>query len=161
MWFDNNHHGVKPVSVHAVWKLKIPPRVQIFLWLLSRNKLLTRDNLAKRRNVDDKTCIFCAEPESLYHLFFYCCVAKALRAELSDCLELSGVWSYESMASLWIANKKHLLTDAVLAAAVWCLWKLQNNLCFQGVVWTGMKMLLIRIAKSLRGWKHCSWGKQR
>ena len=50
-----SHHGVKPVFVHAVWKLKIPPRVQIFLWLLSKNKLLTRDNLAKRKEVFDNT----------------------------------------------------------------------------------------------------------
>jgi len=71
-----NHHGVKHVFAHAVWKLKIPPRVQIFLWLLSKNKLLTRDNLAKRRNVDDKTCIFCSDPESIHHLFFDCCVVR-------------------------------------------------------------------------------------
>jgi hypothetical protein len=45
-----NNHSVKPVYVHVVWKLRIPPRVQIFLWLLSKNKLLTRDNLSKRKN---------------------------------------------------------------------------------------------------------------
>lgn len=48
-----NHRGVISTYVHAVWKLHIPPRVQIFLWLLSKNKLLTRDNLAKRREVLD------------------------------------------------------------------------------------------------------------
>lgn len=53
-----NHCGVRPVFVHAVWNLKIPPRVQIFLWLLSKNKLLTRDTLVKRREVPDKSCIF-------------------------------------------------------------------------------------------------------
>jgi hypothetical protein len=74
-----NNHGVKPVFVHAVWKLNIPPRVQIFIWLLSKNKLLTRDTLAKRRNVDDRTYIFCAEPESIHHLFFLLlCSEKAL-----------------------------------------------------------------------------------
>ena len=30
-----------------MWKLKVPPRIHIFLWLLANNKLLTRDNLAK------------------------------------------------------------------------------------------------------------------
>jgi len=40
--------GVTPVHVPAVWKLIIPPRIHIFLWLLSRNKLLTRDNLGKK-----------------------------------------------------------------------------------------------------------------
>jgi hypothetical protein len=85
-----NHHGVKPVLVHAVWQLKIPPRVQFFLSLLSKSKLLTRENLAKRRNVDDKICIFCSEPESIHHLFFDCCVAKILWTELTEYLDLNG-----------------------------------------------------------------------
>ena len=55
--------------VNAIWKLNIPPRVQLFLWLLSKNKLLTRDNLAKRRPVEDNTCLLCGERESIIHLF--------------------------------------------------------------------------------------------
>lgn len=65
-----NHRGVTSVYVQAVWKLNIPPRVQVFLWLLSKNKLLTRDNLAKRREVNGPACLFCSEHESIVHLFF-------------------------------------------------------------------------------------------
>jgi hypothetical protein len=83
-----NHRGVVPVYVSAVWKLKIPPRVQIFLWLITKNKALTRDNLAKRREVTDKTCLFCNEPESVKHLFFECCVAKRIWARIADILNL-------------------------------------------------------------------------
>ena len=53
-----NCRGVFPVYTHAIWKLVIPPRVQFFLWLLSRNRILTRDNLQKRRDVSDPTCLF-------------------------------------------------------------------------------------------------------
>jgi hypothetical protein len=35
------HRGVVPRFVHVVWKICIPPRVQVFLWLLSSNRLLT------------------------------------------------------------------------------------------------------------------------
>ena len=60
--------------VHAVWKLIVPPRVRIFLWLMSKGKLLTRDNLVKRKHLNDKSCLFCSEEESIYHLFrlLYC-----------------------------------------------------------------------------------------
>ena len=68
-----NCRGVFPVYIHAIWKLVIPPRVQFFLWLLSHNKILTRDNLQKRRDVSDPTCLFCSEQESIRHLFFECC----------------------------------------------------------------------------------------
>jgi hypothetical protein len=65
-----NFRGISPVFVSSIWKLHIPPRVQFFLWLLSKNKLLTRDNLAKRRSVNDNTCLLCSEKESINHVFF-------------------------------------------------------------------------------------------
>jgi hypothetical protein len=43
----NNFRGVSPMYMPAIWKLFIPPRVQFFLWLVSKNKVLTRDNLRK------------------------------------------------------------------------------------------------------------------
>jgi hypothetical protein len=66
-----NHRGVVPLYISAMWKLKVPPRLQIFLWLLAKNKILTRGNLSKRREVSDKTCLFCNEMESVTHLFFF------------------------------------------------------------------------------------------
>jgi hypothetical protein len=65
-----NPRGVTPVFVHAVWKLHIPPRIHIFLWLLSKNRILTEDNLAKRREVLDQSCLLCVERESVDHLSF-------------------------------------------------------------------------------------------
>lgn len=66
------------------------------------------------------------------------------------CGDLSQRWlcvdigcDYESVAKYWIANKKHLITNVVSSVVLWSLWKLRNELCFQGVVWLGMKMVLI------------------
>jgi hypothetical protein len=38
-----NFWGVTLVYVPLVWSLMIPPRVHFFLWLVSKNKLLTRE----------------------------------------------------------------------------------------------------------------------
>jgi hypothetical protein len=46
-----NFGGVTPVFILAVWQLVIPPRVHIFLWLLSQNKPMTRDK-PKKRNLN-------------------------------------------------------------------------------------------------------------
>jgi hypothetical protein len=43
--------------------------MHIFLWLLANKKTLSRDNLAKRRKVEDVTYMLCDEPESVSHLF--------------------------------------------------------------------------------------------
>jgi hypothetical protein len=50
-----NNRGIKQIYNPVMWKLSGPPRVHILLWLLPSNKTLTRDNLAKRKNLDDKT----------------------------------------------------------------------------------------------------------
>jgi hypothetical protein len=67
--------GVKQIFTSVVRKIQVPPRIHIFLWLLSNNKILTRDNLGKRKKIDDLTCLFCFELKSVNHLFFECCVA--------------------------------------------------------------------------------------
>jgi hypothetical protein len=78
--------GVKQIFTPLVWKLQVPPRIHIFLWLLTKNKILTRDNLSKRKKLDDITCLFCTEFESVRHLFFECCVAQNIWETISDML---------------------------------------------------------------------------
>lgn len=79
-----NFRGIVPVHVPSIWSLKIPPRVQFFLWLLVKNKVITRDNLAKRQVVENETSLFCEEHESSQHLFFDCVVAKRMWNCISD-----------------------------------------------------------------------------
>jgi len=126
-----NFRGIFPVFVSSIWKLHIPPRVQFFLWLLSKNKLLTRDNLAKRRSVNDNTCLLCSEKESINHVFFECCVAKLVLDYISEILGLSIGHDFESVASFWLANKKHKVTNTISVAVLWSFWKFRNELCFQ------------------------------
>lgn len=75
--------GVKPIYTLVMWKLTIPPRIHIF-WLVANNRLLTRDNLAKRRHLDDTSCLFSCENESIIHLLFDCCVAKLTWSYISS-----------------------------------------------------------------------------
>ena len=63
-----NFRGAIPVFVPAIWKIHIPPRVHVFLWLLSKNKLLSRDNLNKRQQLSDLSCLFCSKAETWMHL---------------------------------------------------------------------------------------------
>jgi hypothetical protein len=76
MYVIVNFRGVMPVHIPVVLRVKVQPRVHVFLWLLANNKLLTRDNLAKRQHVPDHSCVFCSESESIVHLFFGYVVAK-------------------------------------------------------------------------------------
>jgi hypothetical protein len=41
-----------------IWKLKVPLKIRIFMWFLHRKVLLTKDNLAKRKWLGCKICVF-------------------------------------------------------------------------------------------------------
>jgi hypothetical protein len=56
---------------------------------LINNKVLTRDNLAKRRKVKDPSCHLCLEQESVHHLFFECVVAKQCWKVISDAVGIT------------------------------------------------------------------------
>jgi hypothetical protein len=148
-----NNGGVIPVHTPAVWKLHVPPRIHIFLWLLCNNKLLTRDNLDKRRPVVDKTCLFCSEPESAQHLFFDCVVAKVLWTTISDIFNKSIGLDFESVARWWISESKNSVLNMFTSAVLWTLWSTRNDLCFQGRSWPGVKGLLRRLCSLIRSWK--------
>jgi hypothetical protein len=73
-----NFRGIQPIYLPSVWKLKIPPKIQVFLWLFSQNKIMTRDNLRTRGMVKPLECEMCKELEIVKHLMFECIVARQL-----------------------------------------------------------------------------------
>jgi hypothetical protein len=148
-----NFREVIPVYIHAVWKLIVPPRIHFFLWLLSKNKLLTRDNLEKRKNLDDASCLFCSDKETIDHMFFDCIVAKRAWTVISRIIGMQVGESYESIAKLWLCNKIFGITNMVTSTVCWSIWKLRNAICFQDTPWVSMQMLWHRVLPMLRCWK--------
>jgi hypothetical protein len=112
-----NFWGVTLVYVPLVWSLMIPPRMHFFLWLVSKNKLLTRDNLGKRRRVDEQTCLFCSEEETTHHLLFECVVAKQTWNVISDVMGFHIGEDFESIARCWLCNKRFGVVN-ILSSAV-------------------------------------------
>jgi hypothetical protein len=127
-----------------------PPRIIFFLWLLSNNKLLTRDNLEKRRKLDNVMCLFCNEKESVHHLFFDCVVARQAWLMVSEMAGFSLGGDYESIAKLWLCTKKFGVINTVSSAVCWALWKLRNATCFQDVAWRNMKQVWNLVLSMLR-----------
>jgi len=105
--------GMVPVYIPTMWKLSVPPRIHIFLWLLGSNKLLTRDNLSKRKDLSDKTCLFCNDPESIHHLFFDCCVAIFVWEIISNLCGKQVGADFESVARWWISDKRNLILNYI------------------------------------------------
>lgn len=148
-----NFRGVQPVFEPAIWKIHVPPRLHLFLWLFSKNKILTRDNLSKRMQLDSTECLFCQEQESIRHLFFDCCVARKVWSELEGYLSFKLGDSYLDIASCWLCNKKFLVRNMLTTAVLWAIWKLRNSICFQNVGWRNLKQLWQMAWCMLGSWK--------
>jgi hypothetical protein len=101
-----NERGIKQIFTPVMWRIPVPPRLHVFLWLLANGKVLTRDNLAKRHHVDDATCLFCVEPESVSHLFFKWCVAQMVWTDICDMTNNPLIIDFESMGRMWVRGKK-------------------------------------------------------
>jgi hypothetical protein len=153
--------GVMPVHIPAVWRVKVQPRVHVFLWLLANNRLLTRDNLVKRQHVSDHSCVFCSKTETIMHLFFECSVAKELWKKNSTFTGVKMQVKLLSISSLWICEKTQQVPNIVHAAVLWCLWKVRNDLCFNGYGWSSMQVIYLKVAYTLARWKIlCPEGKR-
>jgi hypothetical protein len=53
-----------------LWKIKLPLKFNVFLWLLYREAILIKDNLVKRNWHGNEMCSFCGNKETIQHLFF-------------------------------------------------------------------------------------------
>jgi hypothetical protein len=60
---------------------------------------------------------------------------------------------FESMAKLWINNKKFKLVNIFTSVVLWSLSRTRNNMIFQGECWLGVMKVLRRCARTLRNWK--------
>ena len=94
-----NFGGIPSVIKDDIWKIKVPPNIHVFLWLIYYNKSLTRDNLAKRRHVDNMSCVFCSEPETIQHIFFDCIIAKNVWNLVADIFKIDVPNSFDLLTS--------------------------------------------------------------
>ena len=121
------------LSFKKIWKAKIPLKIRIFMWLVSQNAILTRDNLTKHKWKGNTSCAFCTEKEDGHHLFFGCLTAKYVWSLLayplgSDCRpgSLDRYW-------IWVNNimpQGHSMHAVGLAAVCWAIWRTRNAVCF-------------------------------
>jgi hypothetical protein len=113
----------------------VPSQLHIFPWLLAKNKVLTRDNLAKRKKLDDMSCLFCTDPENVSHLFFDCCVARVTWENVSEVCKKKLGTDFELVANMWLHDKKFKAINICTTTTLWAIWKFKNEICFQGTRW--------------------------
>lgn len=93
----HNRGIICPFS-NRLWKIKAPPKVRVFIWVMSQNKLLTREVLCKRDCGMILGCTLCHRQnlEDARHLLWECLYAQALWGALFILLQLPPIPSATS-----------------------------------------------------------------
>jgi hypothetical protein len=142
-----NYRGIKPVYVPAIWNVTVPPRVQLFLWLLSHNRLAIADNLNKKGINKPVQCCFCSEAESVFLLFFNCTIAKSVWDMVGEFIGKGIGADYVLVASKWLQKEKLYGTSIITIVVLRSIWLIRNDIIFNNQVWVDVKMILRRMLK--------------
>uniref|UniRef100_A0A2N9GTW6 Reverse transcriptase domain-containing protein n=1 Tax=Fagus sylvatica TaxID=28930 RepID=A0A2N9GTW6_FAGSY len=124
----------------CVWRAKVPLRVAFFTWTAALGKILTTDNLRKRRVIILDWCCMCkSSGESTNHLLLHCPVAWELWSMV--CILFGTLWvmprSVVDLLSCWKGSLGNSEAGKVWKmiphCIMWCLWRERNDRTFNGV----------------------------
>lgn len=97
-----------------LWHVKIPLKVKVFLWLMLKNSVLARDNLAKRNwKGKDRNCSFCDNPETVEHLFRTCVVARFMWGVIRSVTGINDIPAKIEDFSAWIEKFPRKLSKVI------------------------------------------------
>ncbi|KAJ4748165.1 RNA-directed DNA polymerase (reverse transcriptase)-related family protein [Rhynchospora pubera] len=144
------HSFIKMIPKHnstlkEIWKLKIPPRMIIFLWRMLQNRIATVDTLRKRGWPMPSICYLCRNGEdSVQHLFNEC--RYTLQAKHSLFCYPHNLQLFQIYTTLLLLSKSPQVpvqTKELLAIMTFLIWRERcqrifnekhNNLHFQALV---------------------------
>jgi ribonuclease HI len=119
-----------------------PLKLNIFIWLVVENKILTWENLQRRGFIGPSICILCKQSkESVFHLFVECpfrvhCLGKNLF--IQNCL---GMWNKNTFSECfknWILMRSSLPTLPVFIC--WYIWSDRNHAIFEDRIPSAQKV---------------------
>lgn len=124
------------------WKMKIPQKLKVFIWLIFHNKLPTNFLRAKRGMIISDLCPRCNNsPETINHLFRDC--PKAI--QLWDKFQTGRAMrtGFESSTFDWVSHNlkrsrilhlnKDIPWNTLFCTILWQIWKDRNKKSFDDI----------------------------
>ncbi|KAL9688337.1 hypothetical protein QQ045_032758 [Rhodiola kirilowii] len=129
-------HSEKVDWHKMVWNRFNSPRSSFHLWLLAKNRLLTKDRMQNMGLFVDTNCVLCrGVAETTRHLFFECLfVARILKSVLSFLKVRRAPTSWHFLIPWFNSMKQEALRTRMLAAAIsmaaYEVWRARNATIF-------------------------------
>jgi zinc-binding in reverse transcriptase len=102
-----NSRSYQHINSYPTWRLQVPDRVRIFIWLVQHNSILTQENLSKRGWPHLDIRIMCKRTivETTDHLLLHRRLARAIWAPRTP---QPGLTAYD----YWLQMRKRLPSPA-------------------------------------------------
>jgi hypothetical protein len=135
----------------AIWKLKVPRVIHLFLWRACNNILPTKENLLRRKIVSDPICPLCGrEVETSGHVLWGCDAARSVWSESLRAIQKCAVEANEFNSIFSYLSDRLSQEDLELAAIITQrIWLRRNQWVFENT-FMPPKCLLIGACDSLQ-----------
>ena len=128
--------GEAPFKWQWIWKLKIVPKIQLFVWKCMHRSLRVNQCLLERGLPMDACCPWCHyEVESILHVLRDCPFSTSVWIQLGGRVSNSNFfslslrdWLFSNATSNLLHNSGSLPWNLVFLFSIWMLWK-DRNLC--------------------------------
>ena len=118
-----------------VWKLKLPPKIQLFIWKCTHNQILMRSIIFSHLDQVNTRCPRCMEMETPIHVICDCAFAKNIRTSFPTDFLFSKFFTLD--LHQW-CKKNTKVNDllgyvpwgVIFVFVLWAIWLDINSLIF-------------------------------
>ncbi|WOL08208.1 hypothetical protein Cni_G16960 [Canna indica] len=119
-------------------KLKVVPKIKIFIWKLVLERLPSSDYLSRFCKIQRSSCHVCGkESDSINHILFNCPFAQDFWLKVESAASCIFKYKTSWCKGKWFEESENLEKESgevltALIAGLWNLWKNINNCLFRG-----------------------------
>ena len=142
-WLENtsgtSNATMEERSWKNLWKTRVPGKVRMFLWRLSKQSLPMEDVRAHRHMADNAQCGLCGSPDSWRHSLVNCTSSRCVWALVDEELAQSLVSNTETNAKQWLFTFMQSLDHdqfVLLAVTLWAIWTSRRKAIHEGIFQT-------------------------
>ena len=126
-WQDLDGFWVQKRFWKSIWRIKVPGKIKHFIWKACSNSLPTKENLLRRKVLQDSVCHLCArESEDIFHALWGCEEIHPIWDSDFGWVDRSRITSNSFSDVLKLIQERPLLV-ALFATTTWSIWYHQNK----------------------------------
>jgi hypothetical protein len=143
------------------WKIKVPLKIQIFMWFIYKKVILPKDNITKRRWIGCTKCVFCGSKETIDHLFISCHFSRLVWRVVHftfNILPPSNITNIFGKLLNGIDKKTNERICVGVCALVWTIWNCRNEVVFNRSANPNFLQIIHRAASLIHLWSYLTFG---